>query len=69
VPNGKHTNDALLVHNIITVCREFHKFPEDGGLLDQDIVFVHLLNNYMVWQSQKEELESRKQSRAVQRSP
>lgn len=66
MPKGRHDNDATLLFNLIVISKEFNKFPRDGGLLDQDTLFVYLLNHYMMWQSQREELEGRKQNRAVQ---
>lgn len=34
--------------------------PRAGGILDQDKLFIHVMNYVLLWKSQREELDSKK---------
>jgi hypothetical protein len=65
VPGAKISIDAGTIINIMRVCEDFHVLPEAGGLYDQDSLFVYMMYNYLIWQQQRAELDSRKS--AIQR--
>jgi hypothetical protein len=39
------------------LCKRFHVLPEAGGLLDQDAYFVHLVEEAMSAEMDREKLE------------
>jgi hypothetical protein len=45
---------------MIKMCQDFHVLPKSGGLYDQDSLFVYILENYLIWQDQRAELDRRK---------
>jgi len=51
--------ETVQLINDIVVCREFHILPRAGGLYDQDSFFVYVLQHYISWISEKEELDTK----------
>lgn len=60
VPNAKVSPDALATLNLVRICEKMHTLPLAGGLLDQDYLFVLLINDIFVWDEQRAELDRRK---------
>jgi hypothetical protein len=66
--NEKRINiQAVQLVNDIKVCQEFHVLPRTGGLYDQDSLFVYILQNYLIWSSQREEIERNKAAQLANR--
>lgn len=65
-PNAKNiAQEALVVISVIRMCQEFHKMPHDGGILDQDSLFIYILQNVLTWDAQRAELDRSKQKAKV----
>jgi len=39
------------------MCERFHTMPSAGGMLDQDKLFMHVLQQTLVWKAEREELD------------
>jgi len=48
---------------LLGICQHFNKLPRDGGVLDQDSLFIYLMKFAVQWQEDKRELDHKKQSR------
>jgi hypothetical protein len=61
-PNAKNiAQEALVVLSVIRMCQEFHQMPHAGGMLDQDSVFIFILQHVLTWDAQRAELDRSKQ--------
>lgn len=60
VPGSEVSRQAVDIINIIDICQRLSVLPRAGGLLDQDKLFVLLLQNVLVWRQQREELDRAK---------
>lgn len=62
---AKVAQDALAILSIVRICEKFYKFPKDGGLLDQDSLFVYILQHILMWDYQRAELDRSKQQSSM----
>lgn len=42
------------------MCEQFHTLPLAGGILDQDSLFMYVLQETLVWKEQRKELDQQK---------
>lgn len=63
VPSAKVAPDAIRVLNLIRICERFNTLPRAGGLLDQDYLFVFILEKILFWDTQREELDRKKSAK------
>lgn len=47
------------------MCTVFNVMPKAGGLLDQDKLFIYVLQNTLNWKRQREELDRQKTNAKV----
>lgn len=61
IPESKRVApEAIEFLNIVQICQEFHTLPDQGGLLDQDSLFIHLLGWVLTFSEEKRKLEEHK---------
>jgi hypothetical protein len=62
-PNAKNiAQEALMVLSVIRMCEKFRKLPREGGMLDQDGLFIHILQNVITFDSLRAELDRGKKN-------
>ena len=59
-PGAKVTHDASVTIGVIRMSEKFNTFPRAGGILDQDSLFILILQYVMTYDSQRAELDRNK---------
>jgi hypothetical protein len=69
IPRGGDVDpDVVFAINMTVLCQEMHCLPGRGGLLDQDGLYVYMMEAVLEGQNERRKLEERRSASGSQRT-